>query len=941
MRHWSQLATRNWRDRPARTLGALLAISLGVAAVVWVSTCYESVRQTVLGWALGYIGNADISITSPLGKYDQIPQRLAAQIRELDNVALVTPQLVNRLPCEPWPRALADAGATQPASRTEHTPEIDLTGIDLGSEFAIRQYVLTAGRMLGDGDELACVLEAGFAERAGLGVGDYLLVFAAAEPSPHALEIVGLFDRKRVARFQAPAALIRLPVLQQLNVKQGLLTSIDVVLEDGGAAALARSAQHVRERVRRISREATVRTSEARLKQIEAAQSQQQFVVALLSSVALLTALFIILSTLSMGMVERIRALGLLRCVGTTRLRLAALILAEVLPLGVAGVVLGSAIGLALAAMTVWLVPDYVGQFPFSWDELRRAAAGGAGPLISKLGDLAARNGLLTGAAAGLLTTLLAALLPAAAALGVSPMEATRPRSRRTRVGLILAVGLLAVGTLLGQHFGLVEQTRRATTFLQYASAGVMVLYLGYAMLAPLAVRMIGTLAVYAAAGMLAVRARLLQDQVGHAVWRSSGICCGLMVGLSLIVAVSVVNKSITDGWQFPKQFPEAYLWNFSQLTGDADDRLRGVNGIASVTVANSVNVIVEERPVFAEQLLLSVTWFMGVDPDTFFDLVRLEFLEGDEKSARALLREGGHVLVSDDFARSRNKNLGDSINVHYLSSPPRTRQFKIAGVVRSPALDIAAGYFQLQTQYSVAASGSVMGTRRDLARQFGVDGANLVLLNFDFTEDDAPADWPPVDDTPAAAGLTARDYDESVPAAKRWRRHRQESVLREVQDRLDAPQSFTGSVAELKDEIDVELKRMTQLLTAVPGVALLVAAIGVANLMTANVTARVREMAILRAVGATRGVLLRLVVGEALVLGLLGSALGLALGLHLACDTTLLIDRMWGFRVAMELPWDLIAGAVLLTVGLCVVAGVAPARYAARTDVVRALHST
>lgn len=940
MRHWSQLGIRNWRDRPVRTLGAVLAIALGVGAVVWVSTCYESVRQTVLGWALSYVGNAHLSIASPLGKYYQIPQRIVGQLETLENVAQVTPQLVNRLHCEPWPRSLEQRGLPPPRTWRPDSPQVDLTGIDLASEFTIRRYDVVAGRMLEADDGAACVLEAGFAQRVGLSIGDWLLVYGAAEPSPQRLEIVGLFDRRRVARFQAPAALVRLPVLQQLNAKQGLLTSIDVVLKDGSPAALARSAAEVRNRVRRLSRDAVVHTSEARLQQIETAQAQQQFVVALLSSVALLTALFIILSTLSMGMVERIRQLGLLRCVGMTRGQLALLVLAEVAPIGLVGVLVGVPIGLALAGLTVWAVPDYVGRFPIRFARLGALLVSDWRAAGAELVEALTRNGILLAAAAGMLTAVLAALLPALAALGVSPMEATRPRGRRVRPWLVVLVALAGVATLLGQHFGLLERTQRGLTFLHFASAGVILLYIGYALLAPLSVRMVGWLSVYAAAGLLRVRSRLLQDQVGHAAWRSAGICCGLMVGLSLIVAIVVVNRTITDGWQFPKQFPEAYLWSFEPLAADGAERLAGTPGVAAMTVAHSVNVIVEERPAFGEQLLLSMTWFMGVDPDTFFDMVRLEFLEGSETAARQLLREGGYVLVSDDFARSRNKHLGDSVTIHYLSAAPRTRQFRIAGVVRSPALDIAAGYFQLQTQYSVVASGSVMGTRQDLRRQFGIDGTNLVLLNFAFGDEPPPPGWPPPKDSATAAQLSPRAYDESLPLEKRWRRHRQEAVLRAVQRRLNAPQAYTGTVSDLKDEIDRELTRITRILSAVPIVALIVAAIGVANLMTANVVARTREIAVLRAVGATRGLLLRLVVGEALVLGLLGSGLGLGLGMHLAGNLTLLIGRMWGFKAQLQLPWELIGLAIALTVGLCVLAGVLPARIAARTDVMRALHT-
>jgi putative ABC transport system permease protein len=918
MQHWSQLATRNWQIKKVRTFGAVLAVALGTAAVVWVSCCHESVRRTVMEWATGYVGSAHVTVASAWGPYDQIPQRLVEQLSELDNVALATPRLLLRRSCRPVRREQLAAEPQTALQWTSDIPPVDLHGIDLDSEFAMRSYALTAGRMLTKDDRYACVLEAKFARQQRVGVGDYLLVWDPSSERPYEFEIVGLFERRLLAKFQKPLALVRLAVLQDVTRKRALVTTIDVALKKAGRQQVNEAAARIRLKVKRIASNATVRSAEARMKQIEIAQNNQRFVLVMLGCVAMLTALFIILSTLSMGMVERVRQLGLLRCVGATRAQLACLVLIEVIPLGAIGVLSGVPIGLGLTALTVWLVPEYVGSFVISW------------------------SGIVLAGAAGLATTFVAALLPAFAAGRVSPMEAARPRARRPRGLLLVVVGGLAVLMLAWQHFGLVARTVRDVNFLTMAAAAVVLLYFGYALLAPLVARLIGAPAVVVAANLLRVRTRLLQDQVGHAVWRAAGICCGLMVGLSLIVGIVVVNESVTRGWQFPKQFPAAYLWTFEQMPPDAAERIAEVPGVGAFTVANSVNLIVEERRSLAEKLLLSVTWFMGVDPDSFLDLVKLEFLdgEGDERTARELLKQGGYVVIADDFSRSRNKHLHDEVKV-WDERSSRWRRFKVAGVARSPGLDIAAGYFQLDSQYNVVAAGSVMGTNEDLKRLFGIDGTNLVLLNFDLPDEPAPRGWPPPRDTLAARELSEDCYDASLPVEQRWRRWREEQVLREVRRKLGAAQVYSGTVAELKDEIDRQLTSVTLLLAAIPSVALLVAAIGVANLMTANVAARAKQLAILRAVGATRGLVLRMVVGEALVLGLLGSALGLALGLHLAANITDLVDRMWGFRVALELPWRYVIATIALTVGLCIVAGILPARHASRANIVDALHVT
>lgn len=914
MQHWLQLATRNWRVKQVRTAGAVLAIALGAAVIVWVSCCYESIRRSVLSWALAYVGTSHITVQSPLGKYDQIPARLLDAVAQVEGVGHVNGVLVQRLQTTPVRREELARRNAATLDWSEDEPEADLHGIDVQSELPVRphQRGLTAGRMLTPQDEFACVLDSSFAQEQGLALGDRLFVWGGAPGAPFELEIVGLFQRKRIARFQRGLALVPLRTLQQINSKVGLLTSIDIVVGDPSEANVQQVATRVRAVVQRLAPTAVVRTVEGRMRQIEFAQRQQEFVLMLLSCVVMLTALVTILSTLSMGMIERIGQLGLLRCIGLTGGQLGWLMLCEVLPLGLLGVAAGVPLGLGLTALTVWLVPDYVGDYAVSL------------------------RGIGLAILAGLLTTLLAAILPIAAAVTVSPMEAARPRARRTGRGLVMAVLLAAVGLLAYQHFGLMAGMERSVQFFRWAAVAVVVLYIGYSLLAAPAVRLLSAPAVYTAAAMLKVRGRLLQDQVGHAVWRSAGVCCGLMVGLSLIVEILVVNESVTSGWQFPRQFPEAYVWSFDQMRPDAGELARQVPGVARVTVANAVNAIVQERrPLFMEQVLISVTWFVGCDPDTFFDMVRVEMVEGRLADAIRLLQEGGHVVVADDFARSRNKHLGDEVKVHVGN---RMYGFRVAGVMRSPALDIAAGYFQAHSEFNVVASGSVLGTREDMKRLFGFDGAKLLLLDFDLPPEPVPPDWPPPRGAGAAADLPERVYDERVPLAARWRYARELEVLREVRRRLGAPQAYVGTARELKDEIDAELTRITRLLAAVPGVALVVAALGVANLMTANVTARARQFAILRAVGATRASVLRMVIGEALVLGAIGSTLGLLLGLHLAENVVTLLDRMWGFRVALTLPWGVVALAIALTVGLCIVAGVLPARHAARTNIVEAL---
>lgn len=949
MRHWSRLGTRNWRAKPGRTAGAILAIALGTGSVVWVTCCFESVRTTLLDWSRSYLGDSHINIEPVLGRMDTMPKRAARAVAEIKEVAHVTTRLIQRLYAKPLERSVLEQYPSKDRRPLRFTPKADLHGIELEHEFTFRTYPLSDGRMIRPDDEFACVIEEKFASKEHVGVGDVLLVWGDVRPEPFELEIVGLTQRRRIARFQKPLVLVRQKVLQQMTAEYGLVSTIDVMLHDGTSEGVKQAGPKIRRAVFNRTGRARIVSAAARMRQIESTHEKMDLILVLMSCVAMLTALFIILTTLSMGMVERIAQLGLLRCVGMTGPQLAWVVLVEVMPLGLAGILLGIPIGLALTALTTHLVPEYVGDFPVRWLELRLALADGFAPFLTAVWEMLRRTGIAVAATAGILTTLVGGLLPALAALTVSPIRASRPRAGRTRLLVHLVVVGLAAITLAVQYVSL-GRVFRTPDFLKLAATTVVLLYAGYALLSPFIVWLIGRPAVYATAAVVGVRVKLLQDQVGNAVWRSAGICCGLMVGLSLIVGLVVFSESFRAGWQFPKQFPDAFLWNDEPMPPNAQSIALDTPGIKAATAAYPVAFVVDEKNILG-RIMRSGTWYMGIEPDSFLDLVKVEFLEGDEQRARALLKKGGHILVADDFARARNKHLGDEVTVHSFAG--NVHRFKVAGVIKSPALDIAAAYFQVTSAMNVAAQGSVIGSMRDLKRYFGIDSTLMVLFDFDLPDEPVPANWPPPAGSPEIDDLPEGVIDPAKPIEHQWLRFRQEQVLRSLRQRLKAPRANTGTAVELKDRIDRELNTMTKLLTAVPAVALLVAAVGVANLMTSNVASRARQLAILRAVGATRGLILRMVVGEALVLGLLGTGLGFALGLHLAINTSVMTRRMWGielggtelglfgwtFNLPITIPWGYVSAAVLLTVSLCVLAGIFPARHASRTNVVDALH--
>ncbi len=121
-------------------------------------------------------------------------------------------------------------------------------------------------------------------------------------------------------------------------------------------------------------------------------------------------------------------------------------------------------------------------------------------------------------------------------------------------------------------------------------------------------------------------------------------------------------------------------------------------------------------------------------------------------------------------------------------------------------------------------------------------------------------------------------------------------------------------------------------LLAGIAGVSLVVGGIGIMNIMLVTVTERTREIGIRKAIGATRGNILRQFLVESVILCLAGGALGAVLGVATAAA----LSEFAGWQTAVT------ADALLLAFGFSAAVGVLfglwPARRAAGLDPIEAL---
>ncbi len=160
------------------------------------------------------------------------------------------------------------------------------------------------------------------------------------------------------------------------------------------------------------------------------------------------------------------------------------------------------------------------------------------------------------------------------------------------------------------------------------------------------------------------------------------------------------------------------------------------------------------------------------------------------------------------------------------------------------------------------------------------------------------------------------------------------EALLRERRH-LATNESNDFSVMDMKEIANMltgTTKVLTDLLSAVAAVSLLVGGIGIMNIMLVSVTERTREIGTRLAIGALeREVLLQFLV-EAVVLSSFGGIIGILLALSISLWLSELL------KVPFILDLGIVATAFLFSVAVGVIFGYFPARRAAQLDPIEAL---
>ena len=322
-----------------------------------------------------------------------------------------------------------------------------------------------------------------------------------------------------------------------------------------------------------------------------------------------------------------------------------------------------------------------------------------------------------------------------------------------------------------------------------------------------------------------------------------------------------------------------------------------------------------EAPKAYRNALLLASDWL----PD-------FRFVAGDHDSAAKALQEGDACVITAMMARARKLALGDDVLLD--CGRGLTNALKVVGIV-----DL--------NWHMVTSRGLVRGLNR---KPVNTDGP--LFVSFDTLD---ACDMRP----PTMVGMTHLwlDYEPaflSEHGVYGAGRQVEESIVAALAgaDRITENGEVRGNNVQLhqRDEVaDGTLAHGVDIIGSmarIPFVFLAVVSLGLVAMLVASVEARRREFAVLRAVGATRGHLARILTGEALAVSVKGIACGLVVGAlvgWLFTSFTRATMANWGLPPTFAVPWAAIAKGALGAVGFVLLVAVPTAlaliRRATRRD--------
>lgn len=539
---------------------------------------------------------------------------------------------------------------------------VQLLGVDPFAEQPFRSYLGDPEAGSGASELMgafftqpgALLISSQLAAEYGLQAGDTIHLNINGQSLP--AQIAGLIEARDAlsARGLETLLLADIATVQEFNGQIGRLERIDLILSEEGEAEDMAAMEEL------LPPGVEVLTVEGRSTAVEQMTAAFSTNLTALSLLALTVGLFLIYNTMTFSVIQRRRAFGTLRALGTTSREIFTLVLVEALLVGLVGSALGLGLGVLLGRGAVDLVSQTINDSFFTLT-------------VREVG--LPNSSLVKGALLGMLATLLATLMPAYEAAHAPPRR-TLSRAQLESVSNRLLRWAALGGALLAVGSGLLLALVRLNLVASFAATfGVVI---GFAMLAPWATYVLMPPAARLLGRLIGPIGRLAPREVSSAASRTSVAMAALMVAVAVTIGVSLMVGSFRSS---------VIVWLNQILSSDIYVTVAGASlAEPMVAIQPEIFSIAEELP--GVEALYSLR---NVEVDSPFGPVTVAANDnpGDGEEQIYVERAGsagevweqvqnGAVMLSEPLANRLELGIDETITLYTNQGP---REFSIAAV--------------------------------------------------------------------------------------------------------------------------------------------------------------------------------------------------------------------------------------------------------------------
>jgi putative ABC transport system permease protein len=636
------------------------------------------------------------------------------------------------------------------------------------------------------------------------------------------------------------------------------------------------------------------------LASVEQSFANYRSIAAVIGGMSLMIAVMLLLNSMFAAVSERKYDIGVMRSIGASRGQIFLVFMIEVLFIAVAGALLSVPLSVMTTKMITVVMPA---------------------PYIQNVGQpstavefVYSPNTVLFATLAGIAITAAIGLIPSIAAARLDIVRALRPRMRFSQISrrwrlLMPVAGLILVATglyLVQVGFG------RTATWIPSATAlvGYAATLVGAILLASLALPALSRAFSYLLTPLIRGTAIIVHRNILLNFRRSVFAYGAFAVSIALMISLSSLVTTVASyDLAATKYASGADIQVWVSTPPSFSESLRAVSGVKNVA---GVSYIYQSNMSFNGHYVQGEnTEIMGINSTEYFQTIYRIHLTATSNGMTPdevysdLTAQSGNIILQDSLARNLTSGVGDTVTCMFRNQTNTMEaNFKVIATT-----DFVAGAWQ--TLYKSASTWGyyvAIVSSADLARYRdpAMGGSNLDQFYVSLASN-------------ANTTQVVNDLDQEC------RTHGYNPSIATAQDSVERTQSSYNQIEVLT--------------LSVTTFSIIISALGIMAAMAYTVLERKREIGVLMALGLDRRQNMALIIGETVLLALLGTIIGIISGVGLTCFVLQVIP--WWINIPQP-SLILSSSTLLISVSVIVVSALVssayPADRVAKLDVVDAL---